>query len=1195
MLKIMDKYTIDIIQKFDIKEFYKLYPNFDILFYKLFNKKLVYSKNNEYLLDYHNDKNKQTKAISINDYINKYNVDFYFLKNFYEEFDNKPVLEILIKINENIDYMVSDKVFSNKFPDFNINIYKIFNPTLTFKNDIKYKRYWYFFNQSENKISSLNDIKNIIDDFDIDFFKHTYNISNNIPEELIYKLYNNDKSVIYSYNRFRENIDDFNFLLFLKKYPKFYRVNKDEIIDNYLLNISKINEIYSFKYLNIKYPLLELEEFKRFNKNYENILNKLNFINNYNIIFSVKDFYIKYDKFNIELYKNILFLRNNIIFDNDKEYIYYWYENDRNKYYTDFINDFYLLYPTFDINIYKYFNNDNNSQTECIYFSKSIHSELNNDDIYIYYDFLNKIKNNLLNLENIIYSKETFYSKYKKIDKYIYSYENNLENYTEEELIIHYHSIEIKKNKLEDNYEVSDMIKLENKKFDKRIVNNINDVLYDLENQTPKNQLEKGISLIIRAKNEELNIKTCIESVVDLVDEIIFVDNNSTDNTYDLINSYQNKYPHIIKVYQYNINVSKVGNEHSLAIKNNNKNTLGTFYNWCLSKATKYNVFKWDADFICIRNNLIQMINKYNLRNREDKFALWFTGKTLFENNNEFYVNNDSYYNEFRVFSFFNNFCWYDGNTCEYTDPYINSVKPELKYKYEYPLFYEIKRTSLDEFKERSSLIDSRDINDFNILNMLKKNTCANLVKIDYNTIILPELIEKLTKKIIIYTPSLTFGGGNQFIINLYIFYKSFGFNVLIVPNSIENYDEKKFSKIFREDIINSKNFNIQFIETYKPNFIIFNSDVPFNRNELNIINNISKSVFVTHSDVAYSNYLIKEFHLLFYKIITVNEYTKIKLINILNINPSKIVKIINYTNEINISSSNNSKNTLLINKTYNKINSISKSLSLSSINNNKIVKKFALVSRFSEDKNIPMLLFALANIFYKFPSYQCYLIGSYTSYYDDYLKFLITKLKLNNNILFEGYQQNVSKYYNIIDFVILPSVSEGTSYNIIEALNFGLPVICSDVGGNHELIKNDINGIIFEYEGIKKFEENNLFIKNYNEQLSILGYVINNELIKEKYNNYIDYNKLDVLLPNVLECKCKTKGVNNINNCIFCNELINKKNIFEKNIKLIFNAINRLLEFDDIKIDKIKENNKNFIKDFFNKDIYIKNIFEII
>jgi hypothetical protein len=250
-----------------------------------------------------------------------------------------------------------------------------------------------------------------------------------------------------------------------------------------------------------------------------------------------------------------------------------------------------------------------------------------------------------------------------------------------------------------------------------------------------------------------------------------------------------------IKLYKYSINVSKVGVSHKEALLNKNPNTLGNFYNWCLSKATYNNVFKWDADFICIRNNFKNLVNIYDLKNRTDKFAIWFTGYTLFENNNNYYINFDSYYNEFRIFSYKNNFKWYDGDICEYTEPYLNSCLPNKKYTYEYPLFYELKRTSIDEFQERSSLIDIRDINDFDILNNLKENNSNKLIKINNNII-------NLTKRIIIYTPSLSFGGGNQFINNIYKIYKSIGFTILIVPLNNENIGSDKFKSILNINVL---------------------------------------------------------------------------------------------------------------------------------------------------------------------------------------------------------------------------------------------------------------------------------------------------------------------------------------------------------------------------------------------------------
>ena len=706
------------------------------------------------------------------------------------------------------------------------------------------------------------------------------------------------------------------------------------------------------------------------------------------------------------------------------------------------------------------------------------------------------------------------------------------------------------------NFGIYTYLKKKNKNIVGRdIVNNIYEVLIDLKNIHHKNRLEKGISLIIRAKNEELNIKSCIESVVDLVDEIILVDNNSTDNTLNLMKFYESKYQNI-RVYQYKINVSKVGVEHKNALANKNKNTLGTFYNWCLSKTTKYNIFKWDADFICIRNNFIQLVNKYNLRNRDDKFAIWFTGKTLFENNSKVYLNYNSFYNEYRIFSYKNNFQWYDGNTCEYTDPYIESCNNDLKYKYEHPLFYEIKRTSIDEFKERSSLIDSRDINDLNILNNLKDN------KDNINLLELTNNIINIYKKIIIYTPSLTFGGGNQFIINIYTFYKSLGFNVLIIPeNNNESNNDKKYNIIIDEDISNLNNCNLFYIKKFNPDFIIFNSSIPFKSNEIQQLSYLTKIFFVTHSDVAYSNYFIQQYSKYIYKIITVNNYTINKLTKLLNINKNKFIKIINY---VSMKPENNEY-----------------------INIKK--KNFGLISRFSEDKNLPMFILSLINVFKKYPNYKCYLVGTHTKYYDDYLKDIVKINNLKKNIIFEGYQNNVTKYYEMFDFIVLPSVSEGTSYNIIESMNYGLPVVCSDVGGNHELIRDEINGLLFEYSNIKKFEEKNIYIKNYNNQLSNIGYIVNDNTFNNKYINKSIFNKTEVILPYNVIC-----NKNDCTGCTHCEYINNSTKIFNSNMNNISDSIIKMIEIGNEEIKNINYNNKAFIKLSFNENIYMNQLLDL-
>ena len=692
----------------------------------------------------------------------------------------------------------------------------------------------------------------------------------------------------------------------------------------------------------------------------------------------------------------------------------------------------------------------------------------------------------------------------------------------------------------------------------------IEEVMFDLDNPLPKNKLKCGISLIIRAKNEELNLKYCIESVVDLVDEIIFIDNNSTDKTYEIMQEYAKIYDKI-KLYQYCINVSRVGVQHASAIARKDPNTLGNFYNWSLSKATYNNVFKWDADFICIRNNFKNLVDIYNLRERTDRFAIWFTGYTLFENNNDYYINFDSFYNEYRIFSYKNNFKWYDGDTCEYTEPYLNTCLNDKKYTYEYPLFYELKRTSIDEFGERSSLIDIRDINDFNILNNLKENKVNNLVKVNYS------LINDLDKNIIIYTPSLSFGGGNQFITNIYKIYKSIGFNIIVVPLRNDTIGKDKFKSILESDIIDISKFNLDFIRNFKADYIFFNSDIFFSNRNLYEISMITKIIFITHSDVAYSNSFVEKYYSYFYKILTVNDYTIEKLTRLLNIDDNeygnKFYKIINYT-DINLNSNKNN---------------------ISNVMDRGKSRKFGVITRFSDDKNMPMLIFALVMIFKKYPNYTCYFVGTQDDIYDKYLKELCKKYEISNNVSFEGFQTDVSKYYDIFDFIILPSVSEGCSYNIIEALGCGVPVIASDVGGNHELIKHGENGFLIPYGGIREYEKKTVFIHNYNEQLSLIGYFINDDQFRASFGT--TYGHLNAIPAPFVVCN---KG-NHKGKCLGCDNIKNRLMRFNENVGQIYGAIFNMIELKEDEIKNIKMRNINFIKTNFNKNRYINQLFEII
>jgi glycosyltransferase involved in cell wall biosynthesis len=238
------------------------------------------------------------------------------------------------------------------------------------------------------------------------------------------------------------------------------------------------------------------------------------------------------------------------------------------------------------------------------------------------------------------------------------------------------------------------------------------------------------------------------------------------------------------------------------------------------------------------------------------------------------------------------------------------------------------------------------------------------------------------------------------------------------------------------------------------------------------------------------------------------------------------------------------------------------------------------------------MLLYALKGVFEIYNNYKCILVGcGDTLEYDNYLKFLSKKLKIEKNIIFEGYQKNVKKYYENSDFSVLLSVSEGTPYAILESFLYKCPVLASNVGGNHELINNNINGELIEYSGIRDLEKEKIYIINYNEHLEKIGY-INNEYVNKIYEKNISF-KNAVYIPEQLKLSCNFCYKND---CFKCEYYTKQKIIWEKNVDNITKGIIKMIENNyNGKNIEYANNAYNFFINNFNQSNYVKTILELI
>jgi glycosyltransferase involved in cell wall biosynthesis len=340
------------------------------------------------------------------------------------------------------------------------------------------------------------------------------------------------------------------------------------------------------------------------------------------------------------------------------------------------------------------------------------------------------------------------------------------------------------------------------------IVNNTNQVLKDIT--LINHSFRNGYSFLLRIKNEESTIEKCILDIVDIADEIIVVDNNSSDNTLNIILDLEKKYNNIF-VYQYKIDIPRCGIEHIQNFKNGNKdNTLTNYYNWTLSKATFNKKIKWDGDFYAIKKTLDELLNKY--RNYSNIMAVWFSGLTLFIHNNDKYFKNYSYYNEYRLFCNESEQIWNDciirngGNFCETSQNFVDTI--DNRQIYEKPIYFEIKNTNKDEFSGRSTLFqDGRDKIDFEILENLSNNKTHDLLikTIDpyqsYLNFKLNKLSRFVCKKILLLIDEYDWAFDN--------------ISKSIIKNSNEYYFEVTPYKLFIQKIKKKE-------DIYKYNHIIF-------------------------------------------------------------------------------------------------------------------------------------------------------------------------------------------------------------------------------------------------------------------------------------------------------------------------------------------------------------------------------------
>jgi len=122
-----------------------------------------------------------------------------------------------------------------------------------------------------------------------------------------------------------------------------------------------------------------------------------------------------------------------------------------------------------------------------------------------------------------------------------------------------------------------------------------------------------------------------------------------------------------------------------------------------------------------------------------------------------------------------------------------------------------------------------------------------------------------------------------------------------------------------------------------------------------------------------------------------------------------------------------------------------------------------AVVSRLNPGKGIEYFLRALVRVSERVPTARYLIIGS--SYFDPAYKSRLEKLAsdltLGDRVIFTGERHDIPELLREVDLSVLPSLSEGLSNSLLESMAAELPVVATNVGGNPEIVLDQITGLL--------------------------------------------------------------------------------------------------------------------------------------
>lgn len=129
--------------------------------------------------------------------------------------------------------------------------------------------------------------------------------------------------------------------------------------------------------------------------------------------------------------------------------------------------------------------------------------------------------------------------------------------------------------------------------------------------------------------------------------------------------------------------------------------------------------------------------------------------------------------------------------------------------------------------------------------------------------------------------------------------------------------------------------------------------------------------------------------------------------------------------------------------------------------------KKVIFAGRLDPQKGVEYLIRAIPQVVNQFPAVHFFILGNGTL--ESKLKDLVNSFGINKQVTFLNMipLEEMPELYSSADILCLPSMHEGLSLSLLEALSMGLVIVASRTGGISEAITENENGFLFEPKNI--------------------------------------------------------------------------------------------------------------------------------